>query len=91
MAFHAIGLDFDQMENGLTRFEARIEHFIIGTIEDQFESARDKLLAELKRVPAVQEFEQRLSDFERKIAAMRDEVENKLGAECTEVLTGVGT
>jgi ABC-type transporter Mla subunit MlaD len=88
-AFKVVGLDLDRMENGLKRFEARIENFIMKTIKDKLDDAKDKLLAELDKIPAVSEFEQRLSDFEASIEAVRDQIENGLGAQCTKILTSV--
>ncbi len=90
LAFKAIGLDLDELEKGLKRFEARIENFIMDAIQQQLDRAKEALLDELNKMAPVQEIARMLSEFERKMAAIRDQVENGLGEECTRKLTDLG-
>lgn len=83
----AMGLDVDGFENGMKRFEHRIEHFIMKSVNDALKSAKGTLTAELEKIPAVQSFESALGTLRDEMIALRNKVENELGADCSKVLT----
>lgn len=83
----AFGIDADALENGMKRFENRIEHFAMKPVNDALNTAKAALTGELEKIPAVQAFEGELQTLRDKMTDMRNQVEDGLGDECTKMLT----
>lgn len=87
---HSMGLDLNAFENGMVRFEHRIEHFVMKSVNDTLHRAESAIASELEHIPGVDQFVSGLETLRDEVDTLRKKVETGLGAECTKVLTSGG-
>lgn len=85
----AMKIDVNGLKRGLARTEGKIEGFVDDVAKSIITKAKDEVISQLEKIPAVTELEAEVHGLENAAINLRDRIENELGDGCAKTLGGL--